>query len=410
MRLKRDFGAENNIGFFSTYRTFVEQKNLLSGFDGRFKLSPKLTSQFQVAGTTSKRCTFEPEFEPTLNTAQAARNRAICGTGLTSTDPLRNGTFQNYRVGNGLGYYFNLDYNAETRGWFFEAGGRSKFYRADSGFTRRTNTNFLFFFNRLSTKSDSKKKIIRAQWNQMGGVNYDWKGQLTSYNVQTNGNASLQRNAFLNFATGYSYEKIFEEEFGLKRSPTRPLGTFLGDPTRSAKQQFVSVNFNQNPNKRIGYGFFAGMIRNAFDFFYFAPTTNLQDPGPGLQMDANVSLSLKPIDPLSFSISYNKSRLTRNDNRRRSFDSDIVSVRSTYYFTNFIFTRFRLDYDGTAKNFAGQALFGWTPSPGTAFYAGYNDNLNRNGFNPINGQFEPGFARNGRTFFIRASYLFRKSF
>ena len=410
VRLKRDFGAENNIGFFSTYRTFVEQKNLLAGFDGRLKLSPKMTAQFQVVGTTSKRCNFEPEFEPTLNTAQAARNRAICGTGSTSSDPLRNGTFQKYGIGNGLGYYVNLDYSAETRGWFFEAGGRSKYYRADSGFTRRTNTNFAFFFNRLSTKSDAKKKIIRAQWNQMAGVDYHWKGQLTSYNIETNGNVSLQRNAFLNFATGYSYEKIFEDEFGLKRSPTRPLGTFLGEPTRSTKQQFVSTNFNQNLNKRISYGFFAGMIRNAFDFFYFDPTTNLQNPGPGLQMDANLFLSLKPVDPLSFSISYNKSRLTRKDNRQRSYDSDIVSVRSTYYFTNFIFTRIRIDYDGTEKNFAGQALFGWTPSPGTAFYAGYNDDLNRNGFNPINGQFEPGFARNGRTFFIRASYLFRKSF
>ncbi|MEQ1645044.1 MAG: DUF5916 domain-containing protein, partial [Pyrinomonadaceae bacterium] len=47
LRVKRDFGKENNIGFFSTYRNFVEQKNLLAGFDGRFKLSPKLTAQFQ---------------------------------------------------------------------------------------------------------------------------------------------------------------------------------------------------------------------------------------------------------------------------------------------------------------------------------------------------------------------------
>lgn len=417
VRLKRDFGAENNLGFFATYRGFPEQKNLLSGFDGRIKWSPKMTSTFQVVGTTSKRCFFDPEFEPTLNLQQAASNRSICGTGSFNTnlpinDPslLNNrSTYTKYRIGNGVGYYFNLDYSKETRGWFFEAGGRSKDYRADSGFTRRTNTNFAFFFNRLSTKSDSKKKIIRAQWNQMGGVDYDWNGRLTSYNVETNGNISLHRNTFLNFATGISYEKIFEEEFGLKRSPTRT-GTFLGDPTRATHQQFVSANFNQNPNKRISYGAFFGMIRNAFDFFYFDPVTGKQDPGPGIQRDANIFFSLKPIDPLSFSVSYNKSRLTRQDNRIRSYDSDIVSVRSTYYFTRFLFTRFRLDYDGTAKNYAGQALVGWTPSPGTAFYAGYNDNLNRNGRNPFTNDFEPGFARNSRTFFIRASYLFRKSF
>lgn len=418
VRAKRDFGAENNIGFFGTFRSFSEQKNLLAGFDGRIKFNPALTGSFQVVGTYSKKCFFDPEFEPTANLIQAASNRSICGTGtyntaLPITDPslLNNrNTYNRYRVGNGLGYYLNLDYSKETHGWFFEAGGRSKYYRADSGFTRRTDTNFLFFFNRVSTKSNSKKKIIRAQWNQMGGADYRWDGKLTAFNFETNGNLNLQRNTFVNFATGASYEKIFEEEFGLKRSPTRPRGTFLGDPTRATWQNFISANFQQNLTKRVSYGFFLGTIKNAFDFFYFDPATGLQDPGPGRQMDANLFVTLKPIDPLSLSVSYNKSRLTRNDNRLRSYDSDIVSVRSTYYFTRFIFTRFRLDYDGTEKNFAGQALFGWTPSPGTALYAGYNDNLTRNGFNPFNGQYEPGFQRNGRTFFIRMSYLFRKSF
>lgn len=437
IRAKRDFGAENNIGFFGTFRSFSEQKNLLAGIDGRIKFNPALTGAFQVVGTYSKRCFFDPEFEPTSNLIQAASNRSICGTGsyntalpITDASLLNNrNTYNRYQAGNGLGYYFNLDYSKETHGWFFEAGGRSKFYRADSGFTRRTDTNFLFFFNRVSTKSDSKKKIIRAQWNQMGGVDYRWDGKLTAFNFETNGNVSLQRNTFLNFSTGTAYERLFEEEFGLKRSPTRPSGTFLGDPTRSTWQHFISANLDQTPTKRLSYGLFLGTIMNAFDYFSFecvrVPTTGLcaltnpadpnsttflQNPGPGRQFDVQAYINLKPTDPFAVSISYNKSRLTRNDNRIRSFDSDIVSVRSTYYFTRFLFTRFRLDYDGTEKNFAGQALFGWTPSPGTALYAGYNDNLNRNGFNPFTGQYEPGFQRNGRTFFIRMSYLFRRSF
>jgi len=53
---------------------------------------------------------------------------------------------------------------------------------------------------------------------------------------------------------------------------------------------------------------------------------------------------------------------------------------------------------------------GYTPNPGTAFYVGYNDDLNRRGFNPFSGELEPGFRRNGRTFFLKMSYLFRKSF
>ncbi|MGB7202150.1 MAG: DUF5916 domain-containing protein [Pyrinomonadaceae bacterium] len=435
LRLKRDFGSENNIGFFGTYRTFPEEKNLLAGFDGRIKFTPKITSSFQVVGTTSKTCLFEPGFEEMLDPVQAASNRSICGTGLTSPDPLENGTFEKYRVGNGLAYYVNLDSDGETHGWFMEAGGRSRFYRADTGFTRQTNTNFAFFFNRFSTKSNAKKKIIRANWNQLGGVDYTWDGRLQGYNTQTGVNLSLQRQTYLGFEVGTSYQKIYEDEFGLKRSPTRQYGTFLGDPFRATRANFVSANFNQTPNKWLSYGFFAGTIRGAFDYFFFECVRDtvtgecirsnpanpdsiiiLQNPGPGNQVDANVFVELKPIDPLRVDVSYNKSRLSRSDNGIRSFDSDIVTVRSTYQFTRFLFTRFRLDYDGNAdgtgqeKSFGGQILLGLTPSPGTAFYVGYNDNLSRNGLNPYNGQFEPGFARNSRTFFIRASYLFRKSF
>ncbi|CAN5178472.1 hypothetical protein BH18ACI2_BH18ACI2_25510 [soil metagenome] len=58
----------------------------------------------------------------------------------------------------------------------------------------------------------------------------------------------------------------------------------------------------------------------------------------------------------------------------------------------------------------GQFLLGYTPNPGTAFFVGYNDDANLSGFNRINGLLDPGFRRNERTFFIKMSYLFRKSF
>ena len=78
--------------------------------------------------------------------------------------------------------------------------------------------------------------------------------------------------------------------------------------------------------------------------------------------------------------------------------------------TSFTFVRARVDYDTLESNARGQFLFGWTPNPGTSFYVGYNDDVNRNGFNPFTGQFEPGFRRNGRTFFVKMSYLIRRAF
>jgi len=134
------------------------------------------------------------------------------------------------------------------------------------------------------------------------------------------------------------------------------------------------------------------------------------DPGPGSAIDLNGFFTYNPTSALSLRLNYNKSRLRRDDTHLVAFDDDIYSLRGTYQFTRFIFARARVDYDSLASNIRGQFLFGWTPNPGTAFYAGYNDDLNRNGFNPFTGQLEPGFRRNGRTFFIKFSYLIRKSF
>lgn len=419
-RVKRDVGKENSIGFFGTYRTFPEQKNLVAGFDGRIKLSPRLASTFQIAATNSRRCFFNAAFEPLLDTLQAQRNREICGTG--SFDPVANqtnpnslngnsSTFNEYRTGNGLGYHVNLDYTTDRHGFFVEVGGRSKFYRADAGFNRRSDTNFAFFWNRFSTKSNPKASIIRANWAQFSGIDYDWKGRLQKWRAGSNINLSLQKTMFLFIEGAAAYEKLYEEEFGLQRSATRPAGYFIGAPTRGTWQQVVSANLNQNVNKYFNYFVFVGFINNAFDF-NFGPShvVNASNPQPGKQFDAELFAEVKPIDPLRVSASYRKNRLVRNDNRVRTFDSDIVSIRSTYQFSRFLFTRARLDYDSLRDNFAGQVLFAYTPSPGTAFYVGYNDNFNLNGVNPFTGQLEQGFERNHRTFFIRASYLFRKSF
>lgn len=414
LRLKQDFGKENNIGFFGTYRSFPEQKNLVAGFDGRIKINPQLSAVFQAVGTHSRRCFFDPEFEPLQHVEQAKRNREICSTGQifdpydptdpNSTDPdLHPASFNEYRTGNALGYYANLDYTTDLHGWFAEFGGNSKYYRSDAGFNRRTDTNFAFFYNRFSTKSDPKKSIIRANWAQFSGIDYDWEGRLQRWRGGSNINLTLQRNMFFFAEAAAVYESVYEEEFGIKRTSTRP-GHFIGEGKRSTWQQVYSANLNQNVNKYFNYGVFVGFINNEFDF-----TTTTRDPEPGQQFDTELSLEFKPINPLRISADYRKSRMVRNEDKTRAFDSDILSLRSTYQFTRFLFTRFRLDYDSMRGNYAGQALFGWNPNPGTAFYVGYNDNFNYNGVNPYTGQFEPTFERNSRTFFIRASYLFRKS-
>lgn len=411
IRVKRDFRKDSNIGFFGTYRSFPEQRNIVGGFDGRVRINSATTSRFQFVGTTSRRCFFNPSFEPTTNTFQAKRNSEICD----------GATFNEYRTGNGFGYNWNISYRKKNHQIYSEAIGRTRFYRADSGFTRRTNTNNIFFSNQLNTEPRPKAKLIRIGWRQFGRVDFDWQGRSQFFRFGNDFNFAFQRNTFMYFETGGSFERLFEEEFGVKRSTTRN-GRFFGTPERSSWQYYFTGNLDTNPIKKITLNLSYFFNNSAFDldsgnglkFPRVSPAAILGDgrldPGTGKQFDFTANFEFRPINPFRVSLNYLKSRLVRNDSGKTSFDSNIFSFRSTYQFTRFIFVRGRLDHNTLTANSAGQFLFGWNPNPGTAFYAGYNDNFNYNGFSSFTGQFVPKFERNSRTFFIRASYLFRRSF
>ena len=420
LRLKRDIGNQHNIGFFATARTFPKNRNFTSGFDGVFKLNQKTILNFQVLGTHSRKFFYNPNEDNTR-----------------------------YRTGNGIGYQISLDYTTDTHGWYAEAVGRSRDYRADAGFTRRTNTNSIFFANRVSTRSKPKEKIIRLNWQQVARYTYDWNGRLQDVGASTSLSATLQGNLYIGSEIGAGIERIYEDEFGARRNPARNQpGAFFGEPTRTTTQPYFSLNASKNFSKQFALYGFVGSIINAFDYDFGAgnrfprrspafidyldspeynnyinllqlnpnnpniqfPNPPALDPGRGWQFDLNVGGEYKPVDPLRISLDYTKSRLRRNDNGQIAFDTNIFSLRSTYQFTRFLFTRLRVDYDTLNANTSGQFLFGWNPNPGTAFYVGYNDNFNYRGYSPFTNQFEPGFERNSRTFFIRASYLFRKSF
>ncbi len=411
LRVKRDFGKNNNIGFFGTARIFPKNRNFVGGFDGTFKLDDKTVMTFQILGTHSRKNFYSSD-----------------------TDRVA------YKTGNGIGYSWNLDYTTEKFGYFVEASGRSSNYRTDAGFTRRTNTNTVFGATRFSTKSNPKAKLIRFSSNQFGRFTNDWKGRFQNGFGGVNFQLEFQKNLFIYAETGIMRERIYEDEFGAKRiigsNPANSRdGAFFGAADRTATQPYFSININKNFNKRFSAYGFVGSIINALDFDFGAggkfdrvspaylawlaryrqnPNTAGDppglDPGAGYQFDANVGFEYKPVDPLRFSLDYTKSRLKRNDNGQVAYDTNIFSMRSTYQFSRFVYTRLRLDYDTLQRNVSGQFLFGWNPNPGTAFYVGYNDNFNYNGFSPITGQLERRFERNSRTFFIRASYLFRKSF
>jgi hypothetical protein len=411
-RLKRDVGKESTLGMLVTSYDFPEKHNKLLSLDGRLKLNKETVFTFQVIGTTSRRCFAEP----TKDVYQPAPTDP-CFAGANS--PTRNF----YRTGNGFGYYYN--YNKSDRHWTFQLSGqgRTRDYRADVGFTRRRNTNFHDLFISYNSEPKPKAKIISWRVFNSSRTNFDWQGHTQNIEDEAQIQFTMQRSSYVGFGFVGGYERLFEEEFGPARTETHS-GTFFGpDPERSTKQASPYFFAGSRPNKQLTLSAFVLHSTNSFDLDFgngpnyprvsppalIDPNAPL-DPGPGSFWEVELDATLQPTNELNLSLSYVKNRQTRYDTHRLAFDDNIYALRSTYQFTRFVFARARVDYETLTSSVRGQFLLGWTPNPGTALYLGYNDDLSRNGFSPFTGQLEPGFRRNGRTFFIKMSYLFRKSF
>ncbi len=400
LRLRRDIGENSNVGMFATqYHFGAKRHNSLLGFDGKYQIDSRTLFNFQVVGSHSRRYFYNPDIDST-----------------------------EFRQGNGIAYRLTYDYTGRNRGYVINASGRSRDYRADVGFTRRTNTHGLDGGFRLETEPRPENPLIRTTFRGSGNINFDESGRLQNMGGSGFLNFAFQDQFSIDFRGGADKEHVYENEFGARRNQFQS-GAFFGEPSRETVSLFGEVGAEKTFNKRISIGGEFGFTANALDLDFGAserfPRVSpaflrylndpalgepALDPGKGFLLRYEIGLDLKPTDPLTINLGYEREKLTRNDTKLTAFDSNIFSIRSTYQFTRFMFSRVRWDYETIDGTLNGQMLFGWSPNPGTAFYVGYNENLLYRSYNEFAGRFDPAFRRDARSFFIRASYLFRKSF
>lgn len=213
IRVKRDIGQNHNLGFFGTTYNFVDRHNHTSGFDGRFKLTPKVVAEFQVLGTNSRRNFYNPDLDQ-----------------------------NQYRTGNGFGYRGFIQRSDRNLYMELAAGGRTADYRADVGFTSRTDTNSLNSFVRYETNRTPKNAIIFKRLFNQSNIVYDWKGRSQGAQSNTQGMLAFQRQIFVGGGFEWGYERVFEHEFGPRRSATRQ-GAFFGN------------SGERSAHRKEGYGF-----------------------------------------------------------------------------------------------------------------------------------------------------------
>jgi hypothetical protein len=439
LRVKRDIGKEGHVGFLATSYNFINKYNDIAGFDTRYRFNKTTVFTAQVLGSITHTPFFYAEEAKVAD-----------------------------RKEKGLAYAYNLDISNRNWNYNYAGVGRSRFFRAEVGFNRRFNTNNQDLFVQYRSNDKPKAKVVNWRVFNNSTGNFDWKGRTQFFQNESQIQFNLQKQSNIGFGLEEGYERVFESEFGATRDalariaiqtfgpalassvpPCDPTGTlapvivddpltpeveptkflrrctFFGDdPERSAFNRDVYFYANTTPSKKYSASIFSLYRWGQLDFDTGTENPDFprvspgalvdplapRDPGPGNEWRFEGSFAYQPTDALRLSLNYNKDRLTRHDTGLVAFDDNIYSLRGTYQFTRFWFARARIDYTSLGANARGQFLMGWTPNPGTTFYVGYNDDMNRNGLNPVSGQLEPGFRRNGRLFFIKMSYLIRRSF
>ena len=439
LRLKRDVGKENSLGVIATTYDFIEKHNKVLGIDGRLRLDKQTTVTFQTIGTTSRNFFFDPD---------DGVNR--------------------YRTGNGFGYLGSYNVSGRNWGWELYGEGFTQDYRADVGFFQRTNSNFNSFFIRYNSDPNPKKKIIGVHWHAFNHAQYNWQGRMYAWEHENLVELQLPRNSWIGGFWEPGYERLFDHEFGPTREAkncdpagldwrkpakdARPPCTFFGPSNeRASSKQHVGVFAGSNPNKQIQFNAQVVHRWGHFDFDFgngdkyprvspsalaleaakeaavaagdcadpdvpaekrpsVCTASAALDPGRGNLFQFTGGITYQPTNELRASFNINHQSLKRYDTDRVAFKINILTTRVTYQFTKATFARAILDYNTLSSRLRSQALFGWTPSPGTAFYAGYNDDLNYDSRHPFTRELVPGFRRNTRTLFIKMSYLIRKGF
>jgi hypothetical protein len=391
VRLKRDVGRDSTVGGAMTALGNGETYSNLVSADTRLRLSDQTVFTAQIASSFAR---------------------------MPFREPIGGGAAP--RRGQGLGYYAKIERRSRHAVLGATASGSSPDYRADLGFTRRVNTNAIAIQTTWNSEPKPDARLISWTLTNIALTQWDWQGRANFVYVYPQVHFNFRRQSYVRVLGFRDYERLFEEEFGVQRGPGRP-GVFAGDSERSTSWEGYILQAGSAPADALTFSVTLSNSWDVFDYDFGAgpkfPRVSPSalsgaaaplDPGPASSSSIGGEVTWRPVDALRTSVDASRNRLVRNDNGRTAYDATLVSWRTTYQFTRFAFVRLRTDWDSAFATMRGQYLAGWTPSPGTAVYAGYNDVATIDGFDVATGAPAPGFRRTGRTVFVKVSYMLRR--
>jgi hypothetical protein len=393
-RVSHDFGQQNSVGAIFTDREFAGFYNRVGGLDANFRLNKNWTSWFRTV------------FSSTTLPSQFALNPTAPGASTASSYMFGRNT---EAVLNSIGRRFSYEFMYQDI---------SPGFHTEAGFVPRTDLRNLSQYSHFYWRPEGKHLVFHGP---EGETHWYWD------------------HTGLNLMQAYSFDWVFDFKPNLIIAPIvayqtdtlRPID-FGGLPANHTYvQDAAGFVIKGSPFRRLTFN--TKVIR---DGIVLIDVPSGQLPITGDEVSVNGTMTLKPTQHLEIDNTYILDRVLNGAAKHAAFNNHIIRSKWNYQFTPAWSLRVITQYNGllanqnyssltTTKVLNFDFLITYMPHPGTAVYVGYNSNLEnllpglcQQAATSVTciptGAVAPGLVRtnsfinDGRQFFVKISYLFRR--
>jgi len=375
-RLAHDIGEQSSVGAIYTDREFEGYYNRVGGLDGSFRLDKNWT----------------------------ATARSVVSSTLDQDSGYLFGSDTN----------FVLDGEGRRFANVFQYQDIAANFRTQTGFVPRTDIRHVFNYFHFYWRPERKVVL--------------WGPELTAERIWDHNGTGLEYNLNGDIAIMFRPNIVIAPIFGVQSDTLRPVD-FTGLPfNRKFVEDFAGFVFKGNLSRQLTVN--TTIIREGTPVVV-VPAGQL--PVEGDETIVNETITLRPAAALQIDNTYILDRVVHNPIHRSAFNNHIFRSKWNYQFTRALSLRVIAQYNNllanpqfsslkTTKDMNFDFLITYLVHPGTAVYIGYNSNLENiapelcvrvagteqcdpNGSGLLRG---PSFINDGRQFFVKIAYLFRR--
>jgi hypothetical protein len=373
-RVSRDIGSQSSLGLMYTDREVDGFFNRVGGIDGRLKLNSNWVANFQ--GVLSS----------TYNLIDDAFNT--------------NGGYQS-----GSAAEVILERDGRKLNYYMDYTDRSPNFRTLTGFDPQPDIRNMYHRVQYSFRPEGKHLI---SWGPMFETyqTFDHEGNRINSGYFPSLKVELVGQTFFQVLFAQEMERLRPQDFSVLPDIQKYVRHTTDFTIDTSYYRPISFHLDYRFGTRINYDPPDGVI-----------------PFLARRTSATATLTVRPNKSLRIDNTYLLFRLRNLAGPTGSLNFDVMRSKWNYQFNRRLSFRFIGQYDTLlanpsftslhpAKNFNADFLITYLVHPSTAVYVGYNSNLS-DVLTPLalddDGDLLRGrrFVNDGRSFFVKASYLFR---